>query len=125
MVFQTWRYEMERITHAMRRERWKQIIQECNNSGALKKDWLKEHNINPKLFYRWQQKLRMEIGTELVLAQQNIQAPAQFEPLNPPALQDNLVCNSVIVRCGSVSIEVDENISDAFLLRLIRAASNV
>ena len=116
---------MERITHAMRRERWKQIIQECNNSGALKKDWLKEHNINPKLFYRWQQKLRMEIGTELVLAQQNIQAPAQFEPLNPAALQDNLVCNSVIVRCGSVSIEVDENISDAFLLRLIRAASNV
>ena len=87
--------------------------------------WFLSHNINPKLFYRWQQKLRMEIGTELVLAQQNIQAPAQFEPLNPPALQDNLVCNSVIVRCGSVSIEVDENISDAFLIRLMRAASNV
>ena len=125
MVFQTWRYDMERITHAMRRERWKQIIQECNNSGKLKKDWLREHNINPKLFYRWQQKLRMEIGTELVLAQQNIQTPALFEPLNPPAIQDDPVCHSVIVRCGSVSIEVDENISDAFLLRLMRAASNV
>ena len=60
----------------------------------------------------------MEIGTELVLAQQNIQAPAQFEPLNPPAIRDKPLSNTAIVRCGSVSIEVDENISDAFLLRL-------
>lgn len=66
--------------------------------------------MNPKMFYRWQQKLRMEIGTELALAQQSIQAQAQFEPLNLPAGQDNPVCNSVIARCGSVSIEVDENI---------------
>ena len=116
---------MERITHTMRREYWKTIIKECNERKMKKKDWLEIHNVNPKLFYRWQQKLRMEIGTELVLAQHSIQTPALFEPLDPPAIQDDPVCHSVIVRCGSVSIEVDENISDAFLLRLMRAASNV
>ena len=31
---------MEAITHAMRRERWKAIIKECNESGMKKKDWL-------------------------------------------------------------------------------------
>ena len=53
---------MEWITHAMRRERWKEIIKECNESGIKKKDWMEIHNINPKQFYKWQQKLRMETG---------------------------------------------------------------
>ena len=42
---------MERVTHEMRRRKWAAIIKECNESGEKKKDWLAEHNINPKAFY--------------------------------------------------------------------------
>jgi hypothetical protein len=58
---------MERVTHAMRRERWKQIICECNQSGMKKKDWLELNHISPKLYYRWQKNLRMETGSDLIL----------------------------------------------------------
>ena len=68
---------MDKITHAMRREKWRAIIQECNESGMTKQDWLKAHNINSKTYYNWQRKLRMEIGTELVLAQNNALASVQ------------------------------------------------
>ena len=62
---------MDEITHAMRRERWKSIIKECNESGMKKADWLAAHSINFQTYYNWQRKLRMEIGVELVLAQNN------------------------------------------------------
>lgn len=34
---------MDKITHAMRREKWRAIIQEHNESGIPKRDWLRVH----------------------------------------------------------------------------------
>ncbi len=117
---------MEVITHAMRRERWKAIIKECNESGMKKKDWLEQNGINPKLFYRWQQKLRMEIGAELVLAQSNavsaVHSMPDFCPLTQP---DSCRETTAVIRAGNVSVEISEDIPDDFLIRLMRAAANV
>lgn len=95
-----------------------------------KKDWMAKNGINPKVFYRWQQKLRMEIGTDMILSQQNKQAtvfsePVQFEPVISPDISNRSLCGTVTVRCGAVNIEVNENITDSFLKRLIRVMSHV
>ncbi len=43
---------------AMRMERWREIIVACNTSGMKKKEWMRIHNISPKMFYRKQKQLR-------------------------------------------------------------------
>lgn len=117
---------MDKITHAIRREKWKSIIQECNDSGMKKSEWLASHNINPKTYYTWQRKLRMEIGTELVLAQNNALASAQPQPdfcqltSSVPNVQ-----TKAVIRADRLSVEVDEDISDEFLLRILRAVTHV
>lgn len=117
---------MDKITHAMRQEKWKAIIQECNNSGMNKRDWLAAHNINPKTFYQWQRKLRMEIGTELALAQNNALAPVKNRPdfcqLTPPVPS---VQSKAVITAGNLNIGLSEDISDEFLLRILRAVSHV
>lgn len=122
---------MDKIAHAMRQEKWKAIIQECNNSGMNKRDWLAAHNINPKTFYGWQRKLRMELGTELVLAQNNALTSMKSEPsfcqITEPVVNTGRSTGkpAAIISTGNMSIEVSEDISDDFLIRLMRAASNV
>ena len=43
---------------AMRMERWREIIVACNTSGMKKKEWMRIHNVSPKMFYRKQKELR-------------------------------------------------------------------
>ena len=70
---------MEHVTQSMRREYWKSIITECCSSGMKKKDWIELNHISHKSFYYWQKKLRIEAGTDLILANNNEQGiPAPF-----------------------------------------------
>lgn len=122
---------MERVTHEMRRRKWAAIIKECNESGIKKKDWLAEHNINPKAFYRWQKRLRVEIGTGMILSEKDITAPVVHPPLPEFGLvssQDSpSVINtaSAVIRKGDLEIELSDGISDQLLHRIIRVVKNV
>lgn len=113
--------KMERVTHAMRRQKWALIIQECNESGMKKKDWLAEHHINPKQFYRWQKTLRMELGTELILSERKY---PEFEVVEPHSQKGKSIMASAVIHKGNMMIELDEDITDLFLLRIIKAAEN-
>ena len=121
---------MNRVTHAMRRQKWMAIVQECNSSGMKKKDWLAEHNIDPKKFYRWQRRLQMEVGTDIVMTQSS-QKPVPAEPtpsfgiLKKPETVTVPYHPSVTLHKGDVHVEIDEDISDEFLLRIVKAVSHV
>ena len=117
---------MEVMTYEMRRERWKEIINECSESGMKKRDWLADHHINPKTYYRCQRKLRMENGAELVPVRNNSVAPVQeindFCPLEKPAVTEK---TGAVISAGGLNITIGEDISDEFLMRILRAASHV
>lgn len=120
---------MERVTHAVRRQRWTAIIKECNESGMKKKEWLQEHNINPKSFYKWQKQLRMELGTEMILARCSKKNEAvcslpEFGLVSLPEQTSAVKNDSAVIRKGNMEIKVTEEISDAFLFRIIKAVSN-
>ena len=120
---------MERVTHAIRRQKWEAIVRECNESGKKKKEWLEEHGIDPKLFYRWQKRLRMEIGKDLILSQQKEQSTAVscLPEFGLASCGGQEYCrdeHSVIIRKGEMEIELNEDIPDLFLLRIIKAVSN-
>jgi transposase-like protein len=113
---------MEHITHAMREKYWAGIIKECCESGMKKCDWIKQHNINPKLYYRWQKRLRMEAGTNLVLAENQTQAIEIAELKKPDSVNDK---HAAVITKNGISIEVNDGISDQLLIRLMKAMSNV
>lgn len=122
---------MERVTHEMRRRKWAAIIKECNESGKKKKVWLAEHNINPKAFYRWQKRLRVEIGTGMILSEKDITAPVVHHPapefglVSPPDFPSVINTASAVIRKGDLEIEVSNGISDQLLHRIIQAVKNV
>ena len=120
---------MERVTHEMRRRKWAAIIKECNESGKKKKVWLAEHNINPKAFYKWQKRLRMEIGTGMILSEKDITALVVHHPAPEFGLvsfpDSASVPSSAVIRKGGIEIEVTDGISDQLLHRIIQAVKNV
>ena len=80
-------------------------------------------------FTSWQRKLRMELGTELVLAQNHALTSAQNEAdfcrVTAPVINPETSAGkpTAIINAGNMSIEISEDISDSFLIRLMRAAS--
>ena len=132
---------MDRITHAMRREYWARTIKACNTSGMKKKDWLVENNVNEKSFYRWQKILRSEEGCKLILdgaVQTAVSGTEQTLPVNLPKVEDKQAEfgvlappaeskpteSAAVLRSGRLEVEITEDISDSFLLRIIRAMSH-
>ena len=113
---------MERITHAMRAQYWAGVVKECNESGMKKKVWLAQHNISEKAFYKWQQKLRVQVGTDLILSEVNKPALDIAEPKCPVPAKPQ---SSVQIEKDGITINLNEDISDAMLVRIMRALSNV
>ena len=129
---------MEKITHALRREYWKNVVAACNTSGMKKQDWLKENNINSKSFYHWQKILREEKGVQLILDHTREQTLTQSLPistqmtdsshidfgvLTPPAVGKSTAVGAVL-RSGDLEVEISDDISDDLLHRLIKAMSH-
>lgn len=117
---------MDKITHAMRRKYWENIVNECCSSGEPKNQWLIEHNINEKMYYRWQKKLRMEAGTEIITSQ--ISAPVNIQnitelqkPVEKPTESSG---KAAVLRSGNLEIDIQNDISDELLIKLIKAMSN-
>ena len=51
---------MDKVTYAVRREQWTNIINECLASGMNKTAWCKANGISDKSFFYWQRKLRQD-----------------------------------------------------------------
>jgi len=122
---------MERITHKMREEYWFALIKQCNDECAEKNikkiTWMEEHNICSKRFYYWQKKLRAQAAFEIVCHQADnplpVQTPeVQFSPL-PNIVQST--SGAARIQLGTATIELDDNISDSLLLRIVKAVSHV
>lgn len=112
---------MDRVTHAMRYDYWKNIVTECNQSGMGKEEWMRIHNINSKSFYRWQKILRDDAALSLVSSQQP-EKHEGFIELKPSVIAEADVCTNqvpVVIRKRDIVIEVSESVSDAFLTRII------
>lgn len=52
---------MDKSTYEMRLMKWAPIIKECRSSDMTVRAWCHENNINEKLFYYWQRRVRGQI----------------------------------------------------------------
>ena len=117
---------MDHMTHQMREQYWRGFIKECNESGECKEKWLTEHGINSKSFYYWQRKIRSDGALQLVAAQASAQLPEQctFSRLEAPAAL-NAAGPSAVIHKDGITIELNNDISDDLLIRILKAASHV
>ena len=119
---------MDKITHKARCEHWTNIIKECLASGMPKTTWCREHGISDKSFFYWQRILREEaylttLEKPLAPAVKEISVPATTDfveikvndQTNDPEV---LFQPDVVIRKGSVSIEISNTASEELLNKI-------
>ncbi len=111
--------------YAARRVYWADIVHQCNQSGMLKIDWLRQHDISSKSFYYWQKKLRDEdfrISNEEEFS--SVKTESRFVELSSDSITTSASSKSVTIHKSDISIDLDESVSDEFLLRILKAMNH-
>ena len=94
-----------------------------------KTEWFKANNINPATFYRWQQNLRNEFATEVLLQRAQTSVQNEIVVSNPvkevefieiqPVDNTSVVCTSkATLKFNHVDIELNDDISEELLSNL-------
>ena len=120
---------MDQVTNSLRRANWLRIVQECHNrpSHMSAKQWLKENDISAKSYYYWQRKFRTEAATQIeqqtdrVLPSVLPSADVTFMELPLKTIPSPSASTAARIRMGDSEIELSEEISDEFLLRILKA----
>lgn len=111
--------------YAARRGYWADIIHQCNKSGMIKKEWLRQHDISSKSFYYWQKKLRDE---DFMISNEeetpSVKTDNRFVELSPDSIVTSASSKSVTIHKSNISIDLDESVSDEFLLRILKAMNH-
>lgn len=128
---------MSQSSHKLREQHWMKVIQQCNQEskeeGITKRQWMERNNINYHSFYRWQQKLRNNVASDLLVTQAQMSIPTTFEssvpqfaevvPTNSYPISDNP--SKTILKYKNVTVELNEDITEQLLLKLVKVLSYV
>ena len=115
-------------THQYRFHRWMEIIRECRSSGQPVASWCNSHNVKESSYYYWLKKVRVAACESLPVLSTSVQ---EIVPLNIPAPigdgvpQTSGVNSAIIVRLGTVTLELHNNASETLIENTLRALNNV
>lgn len=116
------------VTRNYRINQWTEIIKECRNSGQTVSAWCADHDINPKSYYYWLRCVRQaacEALTSLRAGNSSI-VPVNFPIDAAGTIPKNQESSpSILLRFGSVTLELYNNTSAALIENTIRALQNV
>lgn len=124
---------MDQSTHNVRRSNWLNIVNQCKELPAdvSAKQWLADNGIKEKAYYYWLRKFRKEAYDQMQVPA--VARPAEISFAEVPIPMDNpqksmpctLCSDSVaVIRCGSISIEISNDISEAILNRLLQEVAH-
>jgi len=113
---------MEKYVMDIRIQEWAKIVAEVNASNQPKMKWLAEHNITKDQFYYWQNKVRKAASETMNIASHEDQSIVEVPVL--PKRVSNLNSVSAVIHIGSISIDVNDGASAAFLTNLGRMIKN-
>ena len=115
---------MTGMTYAVRRSYWTDIIRRCNQSGMVKSEWMRQNNISEKSFYYWQKKLRDEAAM-MVIEDESIHLPDttdnRFVELPSSHVIPTQSSCPVTLQKVDLRVELNESVSDEFLMRILKA----
>ena len=122
---------MDQTTHEVRLANWTETIKECQSrpKGQTTKQWLEEHDISDKQYYYWLRKVRQNAFAEM---SQNLPA-SQVKRLPAPALVEIPAENvlpeaenipAVTIRTKKSTITISSAVSEALMVKLVKAVSH-
>ena len=126
---------MDQSTHDVRRANWLNIVNQCQGRpiGMSVKQWLEENDIKEKAYYYWLRKFRKEAYNQIQLPAVTAKADVTFAEVTLPVAaeyigekisqipQDSTVA---VIRRGSLTIELSNNISEKLLSHLMQEVTN-
>ena len=121
---------MDQLTNSIRRQNWVRIIHECHNrpSHMIAKQWMKENGISEKSYYYWQRKFRAEAAERMDLSLPIAQSTPEVTFMELPMTTQGtspIAANTAIIKVGNAEIEISEDLSDEFLMRIVKAVRYV
>lgn len=127
------------VKHMARLSEWKERIFVCRNSGQPVLAWCGQNGINPKTYYRWERLLMAE-AVRIAVEHKNTGSGAlpgnTAGGLNVHASQAQIPCivkldcaktmelRECAFKLNGVEIIVSEDVSPAFLKKLLEAAGH-
>jgi len=125
---------MDQITHEMRLKNWEHVVEECNRrpEGVTVKQWLSENGINVKVYYYWLRRVRQAAYDQMKLEQSGELAVTSDRRVSYAEI--TLTGNTssgpamhpvAVISSGNLSIDISENASEEFLMKLMRAIKYV
>lgn len=124
---------MDQSTHDVRRANWLNIVNQCQERPAdvSAKQWLADNGIKEKSYYYWLRKFRKEACDQMQVPAAAQSMEVSFAEIsipmdNPPKLMPcTLHSNPVaVIKCGDISIELSNDISEAILNRLLQEVAH-
>ena len=98
-------------------QEWMDIIRDCRSSGLTVQQYCDEKNLSRPTYYYWLNKIRKT-------AIESVESSPAFVELKPPAPVSKKAA-LVSIHVGEATIDLPENISDEFLIRILKAVAHV
>ena len=121
---------MDQLTHTVRRSNWINIIQQCQDrpTGTTAKQWLIENGISEKSYYYWLRKIRREVCEQGRFHETSGLSQVSFVEVPIKAAQDieptkmvlAALSPTAVIRSGSLTLELSNDISESMLCRLLQ-----
>ena len=114
------------IAKQVRLSQWAADIRDCKSrpTNVTVDDWCKNHGITKATYY-WRLNAVRKACIESVEAQTNVvDSSPTFVELKPPVPVSRSTA-LVSIHVGEATIDLPENISDEFLIRILKAVANV
>jgi hypothetical protein len=115
------------VAQKYRMRQWVETIRECRSSGQTVKAWCADHSINTKSYYYWLKRIR-EAACE---ALPTLGESSSIVPVNIPAngagsgLGAKDASSQIVLRFGSVVLELRNNASATLIENTLKALQNV
>lgn len=125
---------MDKTTHEVRLEQWKEIVRRCQArpENQTAKEWLAENGISDKRYYYWLRQIRREAYEEI----KGESLPAALEasgitfaevsfsgcPAHPDSVQG--FSPDAVIQAGHMTVAVSNSISSDLLERIMEAVNH-
>ena len=129
---------MDKCTHEVRLQYWKNIIQQCQArpNGQSAKQWMAENGIREQSYYLWQRRIRKEAYEQMNTAQENLPAVQERSDIDfaeitmPPLKQPSTNVSDVfpnpvaVIKTSKMTIALSADISDRILTKILKEVSH-